>query len=170
MTTAISLLRAQYSQSFGWLEGTMDGVTDEVANFNPPGAPMPIAGLAAHIVTAVDFFVLHFAKGGAPLLLSSHADSSGVSEPPPQGAWEEWGNRVQVDLPVFHEYAKAVFGAVDEYLATLSDGDLGNEIDMGPFGTQTLEWVFNIMILNTYSHTGEIACIKGMQGLKGYPM
>ncbi len=170
MTTAIALLRAQYTQSFGWLEGTMDGVTEEVANFNPPGSPLPIAGQVAHIVTGVDFFVLHFAKGGAPLLLSSHAENSGVSEPPPQGAWDEWGARVKVDLPVFHEYAKAVFAAVDDYLSTLNDDDLSREIDLGPFGTQTLEWVFNIMLMNTFIHTGEIACIKGLQGLKGYPM
>ena len=170
MNNAVSLLRRQYAQSFEWFQGTMDGVTDEVAQYQPAGSPVAVGGQAAHIVTGADFFILHFAKGDPPLALSSHADQHGLSELPPQGAWEEWGNSVEVDMVVFHEYAKAVFAAVDAYLAGLSDEDLSKDVDMGPFGTQSLEWVFNIMLLNTYSHTGEIAAIKGLQGLKGYPM
>ena len=170
MTNAVSLLRAQYSQSFQWLEGTMAEMTDDMANFDPPGAPSPIAGQLAHAVSGVDFFILGMAAGQQPLMLGEFAGKSGISEPPPQGAWGEWGRRVKIDLPQIHEYAKAVFAAVDDYLATLSDDDLDQEKDFGGAGTQPLVWAFNIILLNTYSHTGEIACIKGLQGAKGYPM
>ncbi len=170
MSSAIELLRAQYGQAFGWLEGAMNGVTDEVAHYKPDGAPSPIAGQVAHIVTGVDFFLLGMGAGQPPLMMGEFAGKSGVSEPPPQGGWGEWGDRVQVDLPQIHEYAKAVFAAVDAFLATLTDDDLDRQIEFGPAGPQTLAWGFNIMLLNTYSHTGEISCIKGLQDLKGYAM
>ncbi|MCB0090879.1 MAG: hypothetical protein KDE54_23450, partial [Caldilineaceae bacterium] len=61
------------------------------------------------------------------------------------------------------------FAAVDDYLSTLNDSDLAREIEL-PFGKFSVGWVFNIMLMNTYCHTGEISTIKGLQGLKGYPM
>ena len=166
---AIELMRAQYSQSFNWLEGTMNGVTDEVARYKPAGRPSPIAGQIAHIVTSVDFFLIGAAAGRQPLMLGEFAGKSGISEPPPEGAWGDWGDRVEVDLPKIHEYAKAVFAAIDEYLATLSDDDLERKAEFGPAGEQTIGWAFNVILLNIFSHTGEIACIKGIQGLQGYP-
>ena len=169
--SAVNLLRGQFSQMAGWLEGTMDGVTDEIASYNPPGAASPIAGQAAHAITGLDFFLLGMAAGKQPLLLGSFAGKSGISEPPPQGGeWSAWAENVKVDLPAFHEYAKAVFAEIDSYLASISDEDLQQEKEFGPAGTQTVSWACNILILNTYCHTGEISCIKGMKGLKGYPM
>ncbi len=170
MTTAIDLLRAQYKQSFDWLQGTMAGVTDDVARYNPPGLAGPIAGQIAHSLTGLDFFILGHAAGGAPLMTSTFAGKAGISEPPPQGDWSDWGEQVQVNLPEIHEYAKAIFEGIDVFLATLTDSDLDREVDLGATGKQTMGWIFNIMILNTYCHTGEIACLKGLQGLKGYPM
>lgn len=166
---AIELLRAQYAQSSDWLGGAMDGVSDEVAHYNPDGLPSPIAGQVAHIITGMDFFILGMAAGQQPLMLGEFAGKSGISEPPPQaGSWGEWGERVKVDLEQGQAYSQAVFAAVDAFLATLSDDDLDRKKEFGPAGEQTLAWAFNVMLLNTYSHTGEIAAIKGMQGLKGY--
>lgn len=168
--SAVNLVQEFYKQCFEWLEGTMQGVTDEVAHYQPEGNIAPIAGQVAHSVTGLDMLVVGAVGGKAPLLASSHAASSGLSEPPPQGGdWGEWGQRVKVDLPVFHEYAKAVFAEVNTTIAGLSDSDLERELDL-PFGKYSVKWVFNIMLLNTYSHTGEIACLKGLQGLKGYPL
>ena len=169
-TSAISLLRAQYGQAKDWFLGTMQGVTEELAHQAPAGNPSSIAGQAAHTVTGLDFFVLGAAGGKSPLFSGSFAGKAGISEPPPQGGdWSEWGRSVQVQLPAMLEYTEAVFAGIDEYLASLTDSDLERELDLGPIGTQTVGWVFNIMLLNTYSHTGEIACLKGQAGLKGYP-
>ena len=74
-----------------------------------------------------------------------------------------------MDLPVFHEYALAVFAATDDYLASLTDEDLLVEKEFGGAGPQTVAWALNTILLNTYSHTGEIACLKGLRGMKGYP-
>jgi hypothetical protein len=167
---AVNLLREQYKESFNWLQGTMQEVTDEVAHKVLGERVATIAGHAAHAVSGLDFLILATVAGRAPLMMSSFQGKSGISEPPPQGQdWLAWGQCVKLDLPAFHAYATAVFQAVDEYLASLHDDDLPVEIETA-FGKQTKGWWFNIMELNTYSHTGEIACLKGLQGLKGYPV
>ena len=171
-TSAIELLRAQYALSGEWLGGTMEGVTEQVATYSPPGGRVsPIAGQWAHAVAGLDLFIVNMVGDRPPLLMSSYADRNVVSEPPPAGGdWVEWGNRVKVNEGVAAEYAQAVFAAIDEILAGMSDADLNREIDFGDFGKNTAGWALNIMLLNTFSHTGEIAVIKGLQGLKGYPM
>lgn len=163
---AVNLLRDQYKQSFEWLVGTMNGVTKELAHQAPGGNVPSIAGQAAHAVMTIDGFVLATVSGQPPVMAGGN---SGVNEGPPQGDWLAWGNNVKIDLPVFHEYAQAVFAAVDNYLASIDDNALTQELDL-PFGKYSVGWLFNVGLLNTYSHTGEIAALKGLQGLKGYPM
>lgn len=168
---AIDLLRAQYRQSQEWFAGTMRGVTDEVAHYRPAGNAIPIAGLAGHVVTGLDFFLLGAVAQRAPLFTTSFAGKAGISEPPPEGRdWSAWGRTVKVDVPALLAYSQAVFSAVDGYLASLDDAALDSQIDMGGFGVMPLSEVFNVMLLNTCIHTGEISCVKGLQGLKGYPM
>ncbi|NJN82406.1 MAG: DinB family protein [Caldilineaceae bacterium] len=169
MANAISILRAQYKQSAEWFEGTMAGLDVETAHYQPGGLVAPISAQAAHMVSGLDFLILGTIAGRAPLMMSSHAETSGISEPPPRGEWLEWAQRLEVDLSALHEYSKAVFAAVDDYLASLSDDDLDRDVE-SDFGTFTVAWWLNTMLLNNYSHTGEIAAIKGFQGLKGYPV
>lgn len=168
---AIELLRTQYKEAGQWLKGTMDGVTEEVAAWSPPGELVsPIAGQVAHAVVGLDFFLLNMVGGRPPLIASEFADRGIISEPPPQsGAWVDWGNRVKVNGAAMNEYADAVFDGIDDVLAGMEDEDLEREVDYG-FGKYSAGWGFNIMLLNTFSHTGEIAVLKGLQGLKGYPM
>ena len=165
-----NVLRAQYQQSAQWFMGTMQGVTGEIAHHSPGDLISPISGQAAHVVTGLDFLLLGAVTGQAPLIMSSFAGKTGISEPPPPGgAWLEWGQRVKVDLPALHEYANAVFGAIDSYLASTTDNDLQVEVEIAPVGKLTRAGWFSTLLLNTYSHSGEISCIKGLQGQKGYP-
>jgi hypothetical protein len=167
---AIDLLRAQYKQSQDWLNGTLQGVTDELVHEQPAGIVLPMAGQLAHLLSGMDFMILGSAAKQAPLFTSSFAGKAGISEiQPPSGEMLEWGRRVKVNLPALHEYINAVFAGVDGYLASLNDSDLENEVEL-PFGKFTLAWLFNILILNNYSHIGEISALKGLHGLKGYPM
>jgi hypothetical protein len=169
--SAVELLRTQYKEAAQWLDGTMEGVTEEVATWSPPSDLVsPISGQVAHAVVGLDFFLLNMVGGRDPLIATEFAGKGVISEPPPtDGEWVEWGNRVQVDGAAMHDYAEAVFAAIDDLLAGMEDGDLEREVDYG-FGTYSAAWGFNIMLLNTFSHTGEIAVLKGLQGLKGYPM
>jgi hypothetical protein len=153
-----------------WLLPTLEGLAAEQLHWQPGGRARPIAAQIAHLVMAEDtIFATAFGRY-APLMTSTHADKTGVSEPPPTGDWGEWAQRVQVDLPVALEYARAVFAFTDEYLASLSDDDLAREVDLTIIGSgvYTLAALINSMALHVAAHTGEIAAIRGMLGLQGY--
>ena len=95
-----------------------------------------------------------------------------MSELPPQAPpWNEWAGRVQVDVEALHSYAQAVYQATDGYVASLSDEDLDRPLDLSAigFGQQTLGFMLSILVFNVHTHTGEIACLKGLRGAQGYP-
>ena len=77
---------------------------------------------------------------------------------------------MKLNLPAFREYAKAVYGATDAYIAALSDADLERKVHTGFIGEQTVAFVVsNILGWHVAEHNGEIAALKGVQGLKGLP-
>ena len=51
---------------------------------------------------------------------------------------------------------------------SLTDADLARIVET-PFGRPTVLFLVNrALIGHTHSHTGEISCLKGLQGAKGY--
>jgi hypothetical protein len=171
MTTfATSLLRSQFQSAHNWLEGTLADVTQEQAHWHPDGKPNPIGAQYAHVLLAEDL-ILSLVKGKTPLMMASHAGKMGVSETPPIGSWGEWARRVQIELPVLRAYGQAVYATSDEVLKGMSDADLDRLIDLSAlgFGHEKTSFALNIVLLNVFSHTGEISALKGLQGMKGYP-
>jgi hypothetical protein len=79
---------------------------------------------------------------------------------------------VKVDLPALQKYAQAIFAASDEYLTTLRGKDPDHPMDLTApgFGQSTMGFMINNAVMgNAFTHCGEISCLKGMQGGKGYP-
>jgi hypothetical protein len=172
---ASQILLPQLQQAHSALEQTMEGVTEEVAHFVPPGKANPIAGTYAHIVFSEDFFVHGFLQREKPLFETTFEGKTGASELQPtewQHAYPKWLKEVKVDIQQFREYAKAVFAASEEYVASLTDEDLEKDVDMTAMGMEkrkVYDFIANLISGHTYSITGEIAVLKGIQGLKGYP-
>lgn len=167
MNSIVTNLRTQLQFAHNWLEGTLSGVDDALANEIPPGGVVATIGANyAHVTAAEDYFVNVLLRGGAPLMASM---SAGISEPPPPGTWAEWGHSVKTELGALRPYAQAVYAAVDAYLATLSDADLEHMIDT-PVGSMPLGAFIGLWILNAHCHAGEISCLKGLRGLQGYPV
>lgn len=166
-----AMLRAIFKQCHDVLENTIADVDDALLNWQPPGLANSIGANYGHIVTGEDFLVNAMMRKGAPLLAGSWAGKTGLSElPPVGGGMREWGQRVQIDLPSLRAYAQAVYASTDEYLATLSDADFDTVLQTQNFGTPTIGWFLGgIVLANLNWHTGEIACLKGIQGKKGYP-
>lgn len=170
--SAVSVYRSLLqSGNQGWVEGTMQGVTSKQGQWRAPGRSAPISAQYAHIIAAQDFLVLGAVAGRAPLAMTSFAGKTGLSEPYPPGQWDEWSNRVQVDLDQTRAYAQAVYAAVDDYLSTLSDEDLNKEADLSAvgFGMMRIGDFLNTIALHNAAHAGEIAVLKGLQGAQGYP-
>jgi hypothetical protein len=172
---AASLLRDQLKQSHEFLEMVMNDVTPQQVHWTPPGIANPLGATYAHLVMGEDGFVNGMLKGSAPLMAGAWAGKTGLSELPPSApgeSWYQWGKQVRVDLGALRQYAQAVYGATDQFLASLADGDLTRAIDLSGFGlgNQTLAWTLSNGVLgHVFGHFGEIACLKGLQGAKGLP-
>lgn len=171
---AIDLVRQQYKLAHDLLETTMKDVTEELAHWAPPGVANPLGATYMHVVVGEDALLSTVARQDKPLFMSTFAGKMGVDKPPPgpgQGL-DEWARQVKVDLAQARDYAKAVYASTDAYLASLSSADLDAPIDMARFGMgqqprSTL--VAGIVLQHINNHLGEISCLKGLQGAKGYP-
>jgi hypothetical protein len=172
---AVKILHNQLQTAHKYLQQTMEGVTDDVAHFMPPEKANPIAGTYAHLVFSEDFFIHFFLQQKQPLMETDWKDKTGASEIQPsewETAFPKWLKEVKVDMKQFQGYAEAVFAASEQYVGTLKDADLEKDVDMSMFGMGTrkvYDFLSNMVIGHSHTVMGEVAVLKGIQGLKGYP-
>jgi hypothetical protein len=175
-----TLLRDQFKQVHKTLEGTVGDVTDEQARWQPTGKANPIGATYAHILISQDAMINGMLQHAAPLFAGEYAGRTGMSEMMPMPgnggeelpSWSEWARNVQIDLPALRQYGRAVNAKTESYVAALSPEAVAAPLDLSGFGLgqQTLGWFLaNIMLPEVSLHTGEISCLKGLQGAKGYP-
>ncbi len=164
---AKELLRDQFKATREMLDMTIADCTPEVLECSDDAWTInKIASLYAHVVLAEDMMVGGMGKAGDTVLNS--------------GGWEEKlgissvGLRqdeelasITIDLEVFREYAKAVGAATDEFLTNATDEQLAKEI--GSAKQPLITVLANIGVPHIAEHWGEIAALKGVQGLKGLP-
>jgi hypothetical protein len=167
-------LREAFDGSHQILEQTMADVTADQAGWSPPGIANPLGATYAHTVLSEDMMVNGMLKGSAPIMATSFAGKAGVSEPPPppDKDYGEWARKVQVDLAAAREYAKAVYQNTSDYVGSLNESDLQRPLDLSAFqlGQQTVGWFLtNVLLWHVNAHCGEISCLKGLQGARGYP-
>ncbi len=178
---ALEWIRSQVRDAHRLLEGTLEGVTAEDAHWQPPGLALPIGATYAHVVLSEDGVVQGLFAGKTPLFAGEWAGRAGISELQP-GAdpakpgfpdWSAWSRRVRVELTALRDYAQAVYAATDACLAGLGDADLDRKLDLSGLGLgeASLGFVVNNALLgNALTHCGEISCLKGLRGRRGYPV
>ncbi|HMA33584.1 MAG TPA: DinB family protein [Chloroflexia bacterium] len=174
---AVTLLRQQLQTAHEFMEGTMADVTPEQAHWPPPGVANPLGATYLHAVAAEDGIIHGMLQHTAPLLATSWAGRTGASEPMPVPGpdWEQygpWARRVRVDLAATRAYAQAVYAASDAYLASLTAEALDQPLDLSGVGMGTTDrgWVLsNLVVGHVHDLMGEISCLKGLQGARGYP-
>ncbi|HET8847043.1 MAG TPA: DinB family protein [Ktedonobacteraceae bacterium] len=169
---ATTLLREQIKQAHEFLEATIGDVTNEQAHWAPPGTANSLAATYVHAIASEDVAVNSILKGGSPLYASELAGKTGVNEIQPLST-AEWARRVRVDLPVLHTYARAVHASTDAYLATLTDDELDRLVDLTQFGLgqPSVGYILNRLVLGHIDNMcGEVSCLKGLQGGRGYPL
>ena len=168
---AITLLSQQIRRAHEIVEGTVADLTPEQAHWPPAGKALAAAPLYVHLASGEDLF-LNMMTGRQPLAMGPYAGKTGASEPHPMGGYEEWAGRVKVDLPQLQEYVKAVFKNTEDYVASLKPEDLDREIDLTSAGLGKMSlgaFITITAVIHPSNHIGEISCLKGLQGAKGYP-
>ena len=164
---SIALLKQLITTSHNWYLGTVDGITEEQANFVPPGTTHPIGALIAHTILSEDN-IIHTRLQGAQNVWDRDGWSERTGLPSLQGADEAAYRAFRMHPNALDEYRATVWAETDAYLETLKEADLDREIELRPARMMTVAGFFGLFINNNFSHVGEISVVKGIQGLKGY--
>jgi hypothetical protein len=81
----------------------------------------------------------------------------------------EWAHAVRIDdVETVKAYAEAVRSNTRAYIAGLSDDELDKQT---PFfeGPESQANILSYLIWDLANHTGEIAAMRGLAGMKGLP-
>jgi hypothetical protein len=170
---SVEMLQYSFDNSVGILGQVTADLTQEQADWLPPGIANPVGATYWHTASSVDFIVHVWCRGQQPLSETDgwrdRALSHAVPEPDHGGDWQTYMRAIRVDLPVLHEYSRTVGAAVEDWLASLTDEDLEHTLET-PVGELSLAQVLaTFVVWHIDAHCGEIAALKGCQGAKGYP-
>jgi hypothetical protein len=169
--TAGQILRDQ----FQWIHNTtmetiVDCTPETLSKTFEDSTIGAISGIYAHVVFAEDR-QLHVLIKGEPMVFErgDWADKLGVR--PPEGRMDlEWRSTQRMELESFMSYARDVYAAMDEYLAGVTDDELNRTITAFNRETTVGALLARTVATHMVVHLGEIAALKGVQGLKGLPM
>jgi hypothetical protein len=170
---AVELIQYAVGNAHGRLKEVTVDLTQEQADWQPPGIANPIGALYWHTISSTDSIVHQWCLGQKPL---SERDGwrdkvlvLSVPEPEHGGDWLGYYRTIRADLPALHEYAQALAEALQDWLASLTPEDLERELET-PVGQLNLGQLLATFVLwHTNTHCGEISALKGCYGAKGYP-
>ena len=166
---AEELLRAQFQTMHQFLDMTIADCSPEVLEKKDDVWTInKIGSLYAHIILAEDAMVNGMGRGGELVLKSDGwAEKLAIDDASPR-QFEQLAD-LPIDLEAFRQYGKAVAAATDDFLANATDEQLNKEVD-SPVGKRPfIVYLANFGLTHIAGHWGEIAALKGVQGLKGLP-
>lgn len=176
--TLAEALTWKTKQSHELLNATFADVDQDLANREAPGHANPLGSAFAHVVISEDTVIHGLFGGKAPLCASSWAGKTGVDLPMPipgmvEGDLGDWYRDAKVDVEQLRIYAAEVFSGTERWIASADEATLSRTMDV-PFlhmGEKSVAELFMLLVLtHCDNYSGEISAIKGVFGLKGYPM
>jgi uncharacterized damage-inducible protein DinB len=144
-------------------------ITDEQFNWTPPGTLSSIGAILAHSLATEDFLIQEVIQN-KPLIWESGGWGEKVGLPVMPGigqGWEEARGKALKVAPLL-AYQQAVRAAVDAYLAQLTAEELDRPVELRGNARPVADRLV-LAVVHASQHAGEIAAIRGMQGLKGLP-
>jgi hypothetical protein len=163
----IDLVRREFALMRQHVAGIIKGLTKGELIWAPPGVVNPIGTTLLHVMTGEDRLIQSVLQGKPSLWeVDKWHERIGVISLPVRG--HDWAG---VDLtwlraPALFAYAQVVEQTTTAYLHLLNNNDLEEQVDVYGQEQSRAEALFSIIIHNT-SHTGEIAALKGLQGMQG---
>lgn len=161
----------RFTSSNNTLDYTISDLTPEQLHHHVEGSTLGTpASIYFHVAWVQDLVINHMLRREAPLFdTEGWGDRLPGVEPHRGPSSIEWATRVRIDNV---EEAKAYAGRVRantlDYVASLSDDDLAQDVNYFTGPTRLVN-VLTGLIWETANHTGEIAALRGLAGLKGLP-
>lgn len=122
-----------------------------------------------HLIVSEDFFIQQNIQAQSLVWLTGGwAEKIGLPFPPGGGrGWEEIKSVTLALSPVL-AYQQAVRAATDVYLANLTPEELDRSMIL--FGDpRPVAHAITLVVTHATGHAGEIAALRGIQGVKGLP-
>jgi hypothetical protein len=194
----VELIHYSLSFAFEVLESLVGDLTQEQADWLPPGNANPIGALYWHTIAYVDQYTHDFCmapfsqipfeawweakcaqrelnSGQMPLRHTAGWQEKVIVTLPPRNPddpyWEVRATRegLKLDLPALHGYAKDTAQTLLSWVAGLTPEDLERTIST-PIGNLSQGQVLESFIVgHINNHSGEISALRGCLSLKGYP-
>ena len=168
----VSVLRSAFAGAHHWYTGTVADVGAEQANTAPGGVAHSIGSLMAHIVNTEDF-MFNTAIQGQPTLWERDGYGARLGGEMLVAQEPDAVRAYVCDPQAMAEYTQAVFANSDAILGSLTEDDLDRELNLVQFGFPSNmpmgAFLTQLLLGNTYAHTGEISALKGIMSMKGYP-
>lgn len=164
--TALDELQHEARRSYEWLESIVSDVSAEQASWPPPGRANTIAQTYAHIVRNADEDLNQHLFARAMLKEGPWLGRNGL-EP----GRSDWDPAMRIDWQALREYGRTVHAFVIETVDALTAADLHRYVEMGIESLGKWEGIDVVRLTvgrHVWMHGGEIACLKGLQGAKGY--
>jgi hypothetical protein len=167
----IDFLREEVPAAWEWLETVVADVTDERANWLPPGTANSIGASYLHVVINPDVEIHRLLYTQTPLIEQLWGGDVGQGTPYDSERFDDWVRGISVQWERLRDYGQAVHAWLVGSLDLLTDADLQRPVDMSRTGLGM--WTGRDLYVlhgfrHIYQHGGEIACLKGLQGAKGY--
>jgi hypothetical protein len=170
--TELDVLGRQARTAWEWFEVTVSDVTAEQANWWPPGTANSIGTTYLHVVINTDVEINRLIFRREPLVESGWGGDIGQGAPYDREQFDRWVRHVAIDWVVLREYGRAVHEAFVDSLDDLTEANLEMPVDMTRSGLGMWKGrdLYELHGSNhPRIHGGEIACLKGLQGSKGWP-
>jgi hypothetical protein len=169
----IDMLQSSLGNALGILGQVTADLTQEQADWQPPGIANPIGATYWHLLASVDHIVHKWCMDQEPMSeqqgWQERALTVTVPDPGPGGDYQTYMRAIRVDLPNLHEYAQVIGETVQGWLGSLEPEDLERKMDT-PLGELSLSQLLETFVIwHINAHCGEIAALKGCQGAQGYP-
>jgi hypothetical protein len=165
--STIVLLKSEFEQMRRHVNGIIQGLTKDALLWTHPGISNSIGTILLHIFHGEDRLIRCELQGISSLWETDHwSRQIGIADLPIRG--QEW---TDIDIRGLQfesllAYNQAVEMATMAYLNKLSDTDLETRVEIYGNWQSRAETLFSVIIHNT-SHAGEIATLKGLQGMRG---
>ncbi|MCC6705682.1 MAG: DinB family protein [Thermomicrobiales bacterium] len=167
-----TVLNGQFDSGHYTLDYTVGDLTVEQLHHHHEGSTIGTpASIYLHVAWVEDLVINHMLQGRPTIY-----DSQGWAEKLPDAPVHrgpsslEWALSVKApDAASLKAYADAVRPALTEYIANASDEELDRVIEFFA-GPTPIYNALAMLIWNLANHTGELAALRGLAGLKGLPM
>lgn len=171
VSSRLDLLVAEAQSSYEWLRAIVEDVTAEQALWRPPGRANTIAATYAHIVRNQDEDMNHGFLGQPMLSEGAWSGRTGLPASWSDPDKNEWEADAQIDWPALRAYGDAVGAWVVEAVGRLTEDDLDRVAALTTPDRPVWHGIDVVRLTvgrHVWMHGGEIACLKGLQGAKGY--